>query len=101
MVAFRKTVAGTDLNHWWDNGENAIAFSRGDKGFVAINRESAVVDTTIATGMPPGSYCDVLTGGLSGAVCAGTTVVVDSAGAVRIHLDPNTAVAIDAATRVP
>ena len=101
MVAFRKTVAGTDLNHWWDNGANAIAFSRGDKGFVAINRESTVVDTTIATGMPPGSYCDVLTGGLGGAVCAGTTVVVDSAGAVRIHLEPNTAVAIDAATRVP
>ena len=101
LVVFRKIVAGTDQNHWWDNGANAIAFSRGDKGFVAINRESTVVDTTIATGMPPGSYCDVLTGGLSGAVCAGTTVVVDSAGAVRIHLEPNTAVAIDAATREP
>ena len=28
-----------DVNHWWDNGANAIAFSRGDKGFVAINDE--------------------------------------------------------------
>ena len=39
MVAFRRLVAGTDVNHWWDDGDNAIAFSRGDKGFVAINNE--------------------------------------------------------------
>ena len=39
MVAFRRLVAGSDVNHWWDNGANAIAFSRGEKGFVAINGE--------------------------------------------------------------
>jgi len=100
MVAFRKAVAGTNLNHWWDDGANAIAFSRGDKGFVAISRESVAVDTTIATGMPPGTYCDILTGGLVGAACAGTPVVVDSAGAVHVHLEANAAVAIDAATRL-
>src|SRR5437899_7054022 len=31
MVSFRHAVAGTSINHWWDNGANAIAFSRGDK----------------------------------------------------------------------
>ena len=41
--AARRVVAGTDVNHWWDNGANAIAFSRGDKGFVAINREATPV----------------------------------------------------------
>ncbi len=101
MVAFRTVVAGSDVNHWWDDGANAIAFSRGDKGFVAISRESTTLDTTIATGISPGSYCDILTGGLSGAVCAGLTLVVDSAGAVQLHLASNSAVAIDAATRVP
>jgi alpha-amylase len=101
MVGFRRVVAGTDINHWWDNGADAIAFSRGDKGFVAINRESVAVSATVATGMPPGTYCDVLTGGRSGAACAGTSVVVDVARAVALRLEPNTAIAIDADTRLP
>jgi alpha-amylase len=101
MVGFRKVVAGTDVNHWWDNGANAIAFSRGAKGFVAISRESGVVDTTVATGLPAGSYCDILTGGSSGASCVGTTIAVDSTHAVHFHLTTNSAVAIDAATKLP
>jgi len=101
MVAFRKLVAGTDVNDWWDDGANAIAFSRGNKGFVAISRESTVVDTTLTTSMPPGTYCDILTGGLVAAACAGTAVAVDSTGAVHVHLASNTALAIDAATKLP
>src|SRR2546430_9052210 len=46
MVRFRRVVAGTDTHHWWDDGGNALAFSRGGKGFVAISRESAALDTT-------------------------------------------------------
>ncbi len=93
MVAFRKLVAGSDINHWWDDGANAIAFSRGTKGFVAISREAAAVDTTITTGVPSGTYCDILSGGLAGAACTGTPVVVDAAGAVHLSLAPNSAVA--------
>jgi len=100
MVAFRKLVAGTDVNHWWDDGANAIAFSRGAKGFVAISRESAPVAAAVATGMPPGTYCDLLTGGLTGAACAGTSLVVDSTGTIQLRLEANSAVAIDAATRL-
>ncbi len=100
MIAFRKVVAATAVTHWWDDGANAIAFSRADKGFVAISRESAAVAATVATGMAPGTYCDVLSGGRSGAACAGTSIVVDSAGAIQLHLVPNSAIAIDAATRL-
>jgi alpha-amylase len=92
MVAFRKVVAGSDINHWWDDGVNAIAFSRGDKGFVAINRDGVPLDTTIATGVPPGTYADDLSGG---------SIVVDSAGAIRVQLAVNSAIAIDVATRRP
>ena len=102
MVAFRKYVAGTDQNHWWDNGRNAIAFSRGNKGFVAISREATTVTATVATGLPPGTYCDLLTGGVvsGGGTCAGTSVVVDSTGAVQLNLQPNTAIAIDGAAKL-
>jgi hypothetical protein len=50
--------------------------------------------------MPPGTYCDLLTGGLVGAACAGSSVVVDSTGAVPLSLQPASAIAIDAANKM-
>lgn len=100
MVKFRKIVAGTDENHWWDDGSNAIAFARGSLGWVALSREDTAVAATVSTGMAAGSYCDVIPGGRANGACAGDTVVVDSAGAVRLRLAPNSAVAIDTATRL-
>lgn len=41
MVKFRNVVSGTTLNNWVDNGNNQIAFCRGDKGFIAINNDSS------------------------------------------------------------
>jgi alpha-amylase len=99
MVAFRRVVAGSDVNHWWDNGRNAIAFSRGDKGFVAINRETTEVIATIGTGLGPGTYCDRLTGGPSGGACAGTSITVSATGTVTLTLPPLTALAIDVTSK--
>lgn len=99
MVAFRHLVAGTPVSHWWDNGGNAIAFSRGDRGFVAINREATTVIATVGTGLPAGTYCDRLSGGRIGNTCVGTTVTVDATGAVLLNMAANTGVVIDATTR--
>lgn len=98
MVRFRKNVAGAAVTNWWDNGSNAIAFSRGDKGFVAINRESTTVTATVSAALAPGTYCDLLTGGRVGGACAGTSVVVGADGSVTFTLERNTAVAIDTST---
>jgi alpha-amylase len=87
MVRFRDHVAGTPILNWWDNGGNAIAFSRGSKGFVAINREPTVLTVTAQTGLPPGTYVDLL---------EGTTVTVNSNGMVQLNLQPFTALAITA-----
>jgi alpha-amylase len=102
MVSFRRAVAGTDINAWWDNGANAVAFSRGDKGFVAINRESAPVAATIGTGLSAGTYCDVLTGGRSaaGTECVGTSVTVGATSIVQLTLESNSAIAIHTGTRL-
>ena len=59
MVQFRNAVAGTSVVNWWDNGGDAIAFGRGGKGFVAINRESSALTRTFQTSLPAGSYCNV------------------------------------------
>ena len=99
MVGFRRAVAGTVVTHWWDNGANAIAFSRGSKGFVAINRERAPLTVAIRTGLAAGSYCDVLTGGRGASGCAGTRVSVDATGTVQLTLAANTAIAIHTGVR--
>jgi len=99
MVRFRRVVAGSDINHWWDDGANAIAFSRGNKGFVAINNSSAALATSIGTGLPQGSYCDVLTGGLAGGACLGTSLEVDAAGSVQVSIPAWSAVAIHSGSR--
>lgn len=100
MIRFRRVVAGAPQSGWWDNGGNAIAFSRGDRGFVALNREAAAVSLTVTTGLAPGTYCDVLTGGRIGAACAGRSVDVAAGGSVTLTLEPTTGVAIHAETRL-
>src|SRR5947208_13820988 len=72
MVSFRQVVAGTNINHWWDNGANAIAFSRGAKGFVAINNETSSLDTNITIDMAPGTYLDLICGNLIQIAAAGS-----------------------------
>jgi alpha-amylase len=59
MVAFRTETDGQGVNNWWDNGNNQIAFSRGNKGFVAINREGSTLSRTFSTGLADGNYRNV------------------------------------------
>jgi alpha-amylase len=101
MVGFRRAVAGSDFSRWWDNGSNAIAFSRGDRGFVAINREATRVTAGVPAGVAPGTYCDVITGGRAGSGCAGTEITVGTGGAVQLDLAAGTAIAIHTGTRLP
>ena len=37
---FRNVVDGTAVQYWWDNGNNQIAWARGNKGFIAINNDN-------------------------------------------------------------
>lgn len=59
MVEFRNVTDGTEVSDWWDNGNNQIAFSRGDRGFVAINREGSTFSRTFTTALPDGEYRNI------------------------------------------
>ncbi|MGW0468173.1 carbohydrate-binding module family 20 domain-containing protein [Streptomyces sp. NPDC003027] len=85
MVGFRNTARGTSVTNWWDNGNNAIAFGRGDKAFVAINHEGSSLSRTFQTSLPAGTYCDVQ---------SGKAVTVNSGGQFTATLGANTAVAL-------
>ncbi|XP_070565164.1 alpha-amylase 2-like [Ptychodera flava] len=60
MVWFRRAAFGTGVDNWWDNGGNQIAFSRGNKAFIAINGDSWTMNASIYTGLPGGSYCNLI-----------------------------------------
>ena len=105
MIAFRRAVAGTAQSNWWSNGANAIAFSRGNLGFVAINGETTAVSRVFTTGLAPGKYCDVLAGGIDTTafpqVCIGQTVTVDVFGNANISLPAQRGLVLQAGVSVP
>jgi alpha-amylase len=104
MVGWHNAVgraAGTAaVANWWTDGSNAIAFSRGSTAWVAINNESSPVTQTFTTGLPAGTYCDVISGAVSSGACTGTVVTVNAApgggaGQATVTVPAHSAVAID------
>jgi alpha-amylase len=106
MVAFRNaTLPSFVVTDWWDNGGNQIAFGRGDKGFVVINKESGGLSRSLHTSLPAGAYCDVISGdvttGANGATtCSGTVISVDAQGNASFALAAFTAAAIHIDARI-
>ncbi|AOS63508.1 carbohydrate-binding module family 20 domain-containing protein [Actinoalloteichus hymeniacidonis] len=95
MVGFRNAAGDTAVTHWWDNGNDAIAFGRGDRAFVAINQENGGLTQTFQTGLPAGTYCDVQHGGPTGSGgCTGPTYTVDGDGRFTATIGARDAVAL-------
>ncbi|WP_349342136.1 alpha-amylase family glycosyl hydrolase [Marinobacter sp. MA] len=87
MVAFRNMTDGTGVSGWWDNGNNQIAFNRGDKGFVAINREGANLARTFSTFLPDGNYRNVAGDGRCVTVQGGqVTLDIPAMQAAALHV---------------
>lgn len=94
MVGFRNAVAGTGVTNWWSNGNNAIAFGRGSKGYVALNHESGPVTQTFRTSLPAGSYCDVEHGDPAAGGCTGPSYTVASDGTFTATVGAGDAIAL-------
>ncbi|XP_055895484.1 alpha-amylase-like isoform X1 [Biomphalaria glabrata] len=89
MVGFRNMVSGTALENWWSGADYQIAFSRGDKGFIALNLEGFDVNQNLQTGLPAGRYCDVISGDIENDRCTGKTVEVYNDGTAHINVCSN------------
>ncbi|MFF3595975.1 carbohydrate-binding module family 20 domain-containing protein [Kitasatospora indigofera] len=95
MVGWHNAARGQSVANWWDNGGNAIAFSRGDKAWVAINNSATAVTQTFTTGLAAGTYCNVIHGDVTAAgTCTGGTVTVDAAGKATTTVPAGDAVAL-------
>uniref|UniRef100_A0A3Q4HJI5 Alpha-amylase n=1 Tax=Neolamprologus brichardi TaxID=32507 RepID=A0A3Q4HJI5_NEOBR len=80
MVTFRNVVNGQPHSNWWDNQGNQVAFGRGNRGFIVFNNEDWDLNVTLNTGLPGGTYCDVISGQKEGSRCTGKQVSVGGDG---------------------
>ncbi|KAK7790983.1 hypothetical protein R5R35_005217 [Gryllus longicercus] len=87
MVAFRNTVQGTSVTNWWDNDSQQIAFSRGNRGFIAFNdQDNTDLKQTLQTGLSQGTYCDLASGSKVNGSCSGKRVTVNGDGTAYIEI---------------
>jgi hypothetical protein len=100
MVGWHNAVTGTAVANWWTDGSNAISFSRGSAGFVAINNGSAPITRAFQTGLAVGTYCDVIHATFSAGSCTGAAVVVDAAGNANVTVAAKDSVALHINARV-
>ena len=100
MVGFRNATSGSPVSRWWSDGSDAIAFAREGSGYVVINKESTTLSRTFDTGLPAGTYCNLVTGHVQGRHCTGPTVAVASDGSMTAAVPGLSALAVDRAAMV-
>jgi alpha-amylase len=101
MVGFHNTVRGTAVTEWWDNGNDAIAFGRGDRGYLVLNDENTpLTGRSFHTDLPAGLYCDVFHGDYTPGHCSGPTYTVDASGWFRADVGAQDGLALHADAKV-
>jgi alpha-amylase len=89
MVNFRNlTDKAFHVDHWWSNGQDLLAFSRGTYGFVAINSSKNKITRSFATSLSAGSYCNILD-----AHCS-QLFKVEKSGSVSVTIPPLSALVL-------
>ncbi|EPQ53124.1 secreted alpha-amylase [Gloeophyllum trabeum ATCC 11539] len=94
MVGFRNTVGSAEITNWVSPGNQQIAFGRGTNGFVIINNQNSEWSGTFTTSLAAGTYCDVISGGVSSGACSGTSITVASDGTFSATVGAYDALAI-------
>jgi alpha-amylase len=100
MVGWHNYVGAAPMTNWTDDGVNLIAFSRGHRGWIAVNNHTTAQTGTFATGLKAGTYCDIVHGNFGGGSCTGPTVAVDAGGNATVTVPAKDSVAFDAANLV-
>jgi alpha-amylase len=100
MVAFRNATAGQPMTNINTSTPGAVAFSRGAVGFVALNNGASPWQASLMTGLPAGTYCDIVHGSLAAdaSSCAGDSIVVDATGTAALDIPAISPPETDAST---
>ena len=101
MVSFRDaTQAVPKVTDWWSHGSNQIAFGRGDRGFVVINRNDAALTHTFQTQLPAGNYCEVISAEAKANGDCDRHIAVNEAGEFRTTVAGLSAIALQREARL-
>jgi alpha-amylase len=84
MVVFRNATTGQGMSNIQTATRGTLAFSRGHIGFVALNNGPSVWHAALDTGLPAGTYCNIVHGlrAPAGSTCTSDSVMVDGGGRV-------------------
>jgi alpha-amylase len=94
MVGWHNQVGKqAKVRNWYDDGVNLIAFSRGKKGWTAINNNTSAQTHTFDTGLRKGTYCDITHANFSKGTCSGPTIMVDTHGRATVTVQGKDTVA--------
>ena len=97
MVNWRNAAGTSAVENWQTGNSNQIAFSRGRKAFIALNRGSDDWSATLQTSLSEGTYCNVVADADADDVkTCSDTIYVDSSGMASVRVSGLTAVAIHA-----
>jgi alpha-amylase len=82
MVKFRSAARNQAQANWVTGNANQIAFSRGNVGFVALNNSTSAWSQTFYTGLPAGTYCNIVHGlaNAGATACTSDSVTVNASG---------------------
>jgi alpha-amylase len=86
---------GAAVANWATDGNDLIAFSRGGAAWIAINNGSTAETATFTTGLPDGSYCDIIADTYSDGTCSGSGIIVAD-GQASVTVPAHGSVAFDA-----
>ena len=100
LVKWHDYVGSAKRKNYWTDDINVVAFSKGNRGWVAFNNSTADKQIRVQTGLPQGTYCDTVHGAKTGGACSGPSVVVNSTGFTTVTVKAKDSLAITRADRL-
>jgi alpha-amylase len=102
MVGWHNYVGTARQANFWTDGDNVISFSKGHRGWAGFNNGAAPRTITVQTGLPQGSYCNVVVSKAAGSGCSNgiAPVSVNSGGFATVTVGAYDAVALDRQNKV-
>ena len=85
---------GDAVRNWTTEGNDLIAFSRGSDAWIAINNGSSASTDTFDTGLPDGTYCNIIADTFADGGCSGAGITV-SGGEATVTVPADASVAFD------
>jgi len=100
LIRWHDYVGTAKRTNFWTDDQNVVAFSKGNRGWVAFNNGTAAQQVRVQTGLPQGTYCDSVHGGKGAKACNGPTISVNTTGFATVTVPAKDALAITRTDRV-